>query len=76
MAASTGLVRYVSITSGDAPGQLANTESRGSSTVVRVASGSRVNEITPANSNATHIAHTTAGRCVAKRITPLAPYYG
>jgi hypothetical protein len=61
-AASIGAVTYISTSSADAPGQLAETRSRGSSTAVRVASASRVNATPPASTIAAHVAQTTAGR--------------
>ena len=62
MTASIGDVRYISTSSAAAPGHETLTCSRGSSTVVREASGSRVNATLPARSSAAQVAQTTAGR--------------
>src|SRR5206468_11323442 len=70
IAASIGEVRYVSISSAEAPGQLALTVSFGSSTAVLVASGKRTNAIAPASISAIPMAQTTAGRVLAHRIIP------
>src|SRR5690606_25349148 len=64
-AASIGDEMYISTSSADAPCQLELTCSRGSSTVVRVASARRVKLTAPPRQIATAAAHTTAGRNTA-----------
>ena len=72
-AASIGDERYISTSSAEAPCHVALTWRRGSSTVVRVASASRVNETAPPKQMATATAQITAGRLTAQRIMPPAP---
>ena len=68
IASSIGEVTYISSSSDEAPSQPALTVSRGNSTTVLVASGSRVNETPPARMIMIAVAEITAGRFAAQRI--------